>query len=200
MQNANYNAWNMNSFEFQEINRNNEVKNSINNKESFNVTETQYNGRLFFTPQDNTQSYELFEDQNKDKISATNLFTNQEKTSLSCSFYSKENLDKLQDKIIESVFVESSGEFRIGRQSDLQLQIIMRSIYLTYGRNKKTHIEQQVSELNNKVLSEAIKSILPSIKQFLHYKKEISQPRQIAPLSVNVSIKGDNQLGNPLFN
>ena len=67
MQNANYNAWNMNSFEFQEMNRNNEIKNSVNNKEPFNVTDTQYNGRLFFTPHDNTQSYKLFEDQNNEK-------------------------------------------------------------------------------------------------------------------------------------
>lgn len=200
MQNANYNAWNMNSFEFQEMNRNNEIKNSVNNKEPFNVTDTQYNGRLFFTPQDNTQSYKLFEDQNNEKISINNLFTNQEKTSLSCSFYSKENLDKIQNKIIESVFNESKGKFKIGRQSDLQLQIIMRSIYLTYGRNKNTHVNHQVAELNNKVLSEALKSILPSIKQFLHYKKDISQPRQIRPNSVNVSIKGGKQLGNPLFN
>ena len=200
MQNANYNAWNMNSFEFQEMNRNNEVKNAINNKEKFNVNDSQFNGRLFFTPQDNTKSYDLFEDQNKDKISINNLFTKQEKTSLSCSFYSKENLDKLQNKIIEGVFVESNGEFKIGRQSDLQLQIIMRSIYLTYGRNKSTHIEEQVAELNNKVISEALKSILPNIKQFLHYKKEISEPRPIRPNSVNVSSKGNNQLGNPLFN
>lgn len=187
MQNTNYNAWNMNSFEFQEMNRNNEIKNSVNNKEPFNVTDTQYNGRLFFTPQDNTKSYELFEDQNKEKCSVDNLFTNQEKTPLSTKYFSKENLDKIQNKIIESVFNESKGEFKIGRQSDLQLQIIMRSIYLTYGRNKNTHVNHQVAELNNKVLSEALKSILPNIKQFLHYKKDISQPRQIRPNSVNVT-------------
>ena len=63
----------------------------------------------------------------------------------------------------ESVFNESKGEFKIGRQSDLQLQIIMRSIFLSYGRNINTDINTQINELNT--ILEETKNELSTLKQ-----------------------------------
>ena len=42
----------------------------------------------------------------------------------------------------------------ISRQSDMNLQIIMRSIYLQYGKNLPTGIPEQVQELNNSKIYE----------------------------------------------
>ena len=206
MQNANYNCWNMNSFEFQNMNKNKDIKTALNtlttdNQEKERANNMQYNGRLFLTPKgNNVKSYDLFKNSSKEACGVDNLFTNQEKTDLSLSYFSKTNLDKLQNKIIESVLVNSNGEYRIGRQSDLQLQIIMRSIYLTYGKNATTNINQQIEVLNEKVLQETLKSIMPSIKQYLYYKKDISTPRHIITHAVNVNSKGEKGLIHPYFN
>ena len=66
--------------------------------------------------------------------------------------------------------------YEIGRQDDLQVQIIQRSIYLSYSKNQYNNIDNQIDILNNKVIDEAVKKIIPEIKQYLQYIKDISSP------------------------
>jgi len=90
-------------------------------------------------------------------------------------FFSRENIDILQRLLIYHVRVQSKGAYNIKRQSDSNLEIIMRSVYLQYGKNQNDKIIQQVKELNNMVLEYAVPNILSNISQFLHFKSDVSR-------------------------
>ena len=66
-----------------------------------------------------------------------------DETVLSKKFFSKQNIDKIQKSISDSVYSESGNQHRISRQSDTQIQIIMRSTYLKYSKNS-TQIDIQI--------------------------------------------------------
>ena len=68
----------------------------------------------------------------------------------------------------------SNKQYVIAPQSELQLRIIMRSVYLQYLKNLSTNISQQIQRLNKIVLNESIPTAMSSIKQYLGYRKEVS--------------------------
>ena len=114
----------------------------------------------------------------------------QEGNNLSNTFFSSQNLNYIQNKIIESVLVQSNGEYKIGRQSDTQLQIIMRSTYLSYSKNLSGYLEEQLNQLNDMVVKECVDRIIPEIQQYLGYRDDISKPREFMPLPQNMSDSG----------
>ena len=50
----------------------------------------------------------------------------------------------------------------------------MRSIYLQYGKNLPYNINQQIDELNNRVVTWAVENIITNIDQYISYKKTCS--------------------------
>ena len=93
---------------------------------------------------------------------------------VSTVFFSKDNIDYLQSAIIQRVYQQSNGRFRIGRQSDTELQIMMRSIYLQFGKNLPTDIRSQIRELDEKVLEEAVPVVYSALEQHMRYKDDIN--------------------------
>ena len=164
------------------------------------MSDLKYNGRLFFPEQLNSEQYELFQGSNETQnCFQDSISTLHELSQLSKNYFSKNNIDKIQNLIINEVRILSNNEYNIGRQSDTQLQIIMRSIYLTHSKHLKTNINQQINELNKIVVDEAVKEIIPHIKQYLGYIKDISSPRNFMTHPKSVSSKGENSLGSGLF-
>jgi hypothetical protein len=110
---------------------------------------------------------------------------------LNKTFFSPQNVNVIQSAIIDAIFKKSKGEFKIGRQSDKQLNIIMRSIYLQHSKNLPNNIEGQVSDLNKRVLQYCVPNIYSEILQYNGYLKAIST--NIVPLdrSINISSKGE---------
>ena len=93
---------------------------------------------------------------------------------LNKAFFSKDNIIILQNGIRKRVYDKSYSKYIIGNQSDRELLIIMRSVYLLYSKNKLTNIKQQIIELNNIVINESVPNILSNIKQYISYKKTIN--------------------------
>lgn len=188
MNNSNYRSWNISDEDFQDIRENQ----SMNN-------DSKYNGRIFFKDNEFTPGYELFKGSNQEQTCfQDSVSTIQEMTPLSRAYFNKNNTDNIQEQIINQIRLISNNEYNIGRQSDLQLQIIMRSIYLSYSKNNSSNIQQQINDLNTMVIEDCIKKIMPEIKQYLYYRKDISTSRYIPPHSINPS-NNNKQLGNPLF-
>lgn len=109
-------------------------------------------------------------------------------------FFSEKNIDALQEGIRYRIFNETNGKHIIGRQSDNDLKIIMRSIYLQFSRNLPTNIIEQVRELNKKVLDWSVKEVLSNLKQFDMYSKDVSRlpiPLERSPL---ITTKGSKTL------
>jgi hypothetical protein len=69
-------------------------------------------------------------------------------TPLNAVYFSTANIDRLQQAIHEQVLAMSGGKFDIGRQSDDDLRLIMRSYYLMFSRNDPNNIAGELEELN----------------------------------------------------
>jgi hypothetical protein len=89
-------------------------------------------------------------------------------------FFSEQNIDIIQKLLAYHVKLQSNGKHHIGRQSDNELKIIMKSIYLQYGKNLDSSIQTQVKELNAYVLDYCIPLILSNIEQYIIFKKDVS--------------------------
>ena len=96
------------------------------------------NGRVTFDGTPGT-SFHLFEEAKTPYDYKQSLTGIQTSTNLNKVFFSKQNIIYLHKMIIKRVS-EKSG-YKIGKQSDTELQVIMRSIYLQYGKNQICNIK-----------------------------------------------------------
>ena len=112
-------------------------------------------------------------------------------TLLSCLFFSKENIQTLQNAIRKGVYDMSKGQYRIGEQNCDELKIIMRSIYLQHSNNLPCEIKCQITTLNNIVLEYAIKQVYNAAIGYIKYKYDVSTLAVPISLAVNTSNKGN---------
>ena len=140
--------------------------------------------------------YELYKNSNDKQNTSVDIISNiVVPNALSRTFFSNDNVERIQNQIITNVYSESKKV--ISRQSYQELQIIMKSIYLQYSRNLPNNIEQQVFTLNKYVIDECVSIIIPNVTQYNKYITEITGPIPINPRSMNVSNKGDKSLPGP---
>lgn len=97
-----------------------------------------------------------------------------EKTLLSSTFFSTENQQILQNGIRAGVYEKSGGKYVISQQSDTQLKMIMRGIFLEQSKNNTNNIKEQIQELNQSVLNYCIPKIYSEAKGYLQYLKDAS--------------------------
>lgn len=115
-------------------------------------------------------------------------------TEVSKLFFSEQNINALQDGIRYRIYVETNGRHVLGRQSDQELKIVMRSIYLQYSKNQPTNCVEQVRELNSKVLDWAVPEVLSNLKQFEVYRQDASTLPMPMELPSLMTTKGTKSL------
>jgi hypothetical protein len=93
---------------------------------------------------------------------------------LSEMYFSKENINIVQQGIINSVYNKSEGKYSIGKQSEQELAIVMRSVYLQYSKNLNFNINEQILDLNTRVIRWCVDEIITNIKQYVDYRKNVS--------------------------
>jgi len=148
-----------------------------------------FNGRIFISPDEASRPYDLFKNSNQPQQTDTSIISNiVVPNALSRTFFSNDNIERLQLMIIDAVYRNSQK--KISKQSYQELQIIMKSMYLQYGRNLSYDIENQVNTLNKYVVDECVRIIVPNVLQYNKYMDDITSPIPIMPLSQNVSNKG----------
>jgi hypothetical protein len=148
-----------------------------------------FNGRIFISPDEQVKPYELYKDSSQQQNTDVNIISNiVVPNAVSRTFFSNDNVERLQRQIVQEVFRVSQKQ--IGKQSYNELQIIMKSMYLQYGRNLPTEIEEQVAALNKYVLDECVRIIIPNVLQYNKYLEDITSPIPVMPLPQNVSNKG----------
>ena len=152
-----------------------------------------FNGRLFFKPGEQFQQYEMFSGQQNvesNEVANDRLITNTLNSNpLSKIYFNPNNIANIQSGIINKVHQVSDGQYSIGRQNEQQLLIIMRSIYLQFGKNREHDIQNQINELNTMVIEECTRIIIPNIQQQQGYIDDISSGIKITPWPQNVSGK-----------
>lgn len=164
-----------------------DFSNNLNNNPNYQ------NGRVTMYSNVNFSPYETYQG----SLEPQKCFSDSVKrihvaTSLTESYFSRENVDLIQQELIKRIYNQTG--YVISRQSDMNLQIIMRSIYLQYGKNLPCQIKEQIIELNEEVLKECIKIIIPNVEQTIGYRNDLAKLPALMNRAINVSSAGSKQL------
>lgn len=158
------------------------------------------NGRVDTVQEDNFRAYDLFMEErpvkNFQQEAIRSIHADNE---LAQIFFSRENLDALQQGIRYLVHKKSCGKYTIGNQSETELAIIMRSFYLQYGEHRPFGLLEQVRDLNTMVLNYCVPKVLEEVRLYVHYKKDISQLPVPMERGEFISAKGTKILENKNF-
>ena len=112
-------------------------------------------------------------------------------TPLNTVFFSDDNVENLHGKIQQAV-MEMSGpkRYKIDRQNDDDLKLIMRSYYLQYARNNPGEVAAELEDLNNRVIGFASNRIMVEIESYVRYRKDILDFPEPIERPVDVQIYG----------
>jgi hypothetical protein len=95
-------------------------------------------------------------------------------TSLSQTFFSRENIQIIQNGIRAGVYHRSNGQYVIGPQDCDSIKIVMRSVFLQYSANKPSNISEQIEELNKIVLNYCIQQVYSEAQGYMKYVDDVS--------------------------
>jgi len=153
------------------------------------------NGRVTLN-NENIKDMKMFDNENKtnNNFQVEALYGIQETSTLNQLFFSKKNMDIIQNMIRYTVYEKSEKKFIIDRQSDVELEIVMRSIYLQHSPNLPNKIKEQIQYLNKLVSDWCSEQIIPEVSQYFGYMKEIEYMPVPIDLPLNLSSKGSRSL------
>ena len=152
------------------------------------------NGRVITTNQPLKDLNMIENNSCKNNFQQEALYGIQEKTTLNQLFFSKPNMNIIQDNIRYRVFLNTNKKHIIDKQSDIELEIVMRSIYLQHSPNLPNQIQEQIKYLNELVSNWCVEKIIPEIYQYVGYLKEIEYMPVPIEHPVNISSKGTKNL------
>jgi hypothetical protein len=114
-------------------------------------------------------------------------------------FFSRKNVDALQDGIRYKVWLASQRTLVIGRQSDVELGLIMRSIYLQYAVNMEHDVVEQVRVLNVATLDFCVPRVMQEASVYARYRKDVSTMPMPMAWGEFASMKGTRVLEQKAF-
>ena len=116
-----------------------------------------------------------------DKIPANQCATFREPTlgqwdesSLSKAYFSKENIQIIQNGIRSGVYKKSNNQYVVASQECDTLKIIMRSIFLQHAANQPHNISGQIEQLNKIVLDYCIFNVYSEAQSYMKYLHDVS--------------------------
>jgi len=113
---------------------------------------------------------------------------------LSLIFFSEDNIDRIQNEMRYQVWIQSGKKYVIEKQSPIELEIIMRAIFLQYSLNQDKDFGKQINYLNKLVLSYCIPNIMTEVEQYLGYLDNVQKLPNPLPLPENLSSAGTKTL------
>ena len=111
---------------------------------------------------------------NTNRSYLNSLTGNLERSKLSDTFFSRNNIQIIQNALRKGVYDKSNQQIIIDNQPEDQIVTVMRSMYLQYSKNLETNIAQQIQELNNYVLNYCINLVHSEAVAYLKYKQDAS--------------------------
>jgi hypothetical protein len=129
------------------------------------------NGRVVNITEKNYSGIPLFDSNNdkKDNFKYEALQHIQTPSPLSMIFFSKMNIDRIQTEMRYQVWIQSGKKYVVDKQSPIELEIIMRAIYLQYSLNQNKNFKEQINYLNKLVLDYCVPNVLSEVQQYLGY-------------------------------
>lgn len=110
-------------------------------------------------------------------------------------FFSDENIKRVQKLIKKEIIKKTNGQFRLDvDQEHRDMIIVMRAVFLEYGRFLPNQIVRQVKRLNQIVVQQVVPGMITEIKQEYGYLREINKPLSPIPRPMNVNNAGRRTL------
>jgi hypothetical protein len=161
-----------------------------------NYTNQFQNGRVENVNSEVYKNFPMFYGNNNDNNSFKSeaLKGIQQESVLSNLFFSNPNMKIIQDEIRYGVWLKSGKKYKVDAQDLLQIELVMRAIYLQYSKNLDYNYRQQIQELNYLVQEYCIPKVFAETQQYLGYLDDIQKLPQPIPLPDNVSAKGTKSL------
>ena len=152
-----------------------------------------YNGRVNIAQVDMKKQFALYD---KIPVKETTSFSNAlqgnwENSVLSIAYFSKQNIQIIQNAIRANVYKMSKEQYLIGPQSEDTLKIIMRSVFLQNSANMHCHITEQIEALNKIVVEYCAKQIYGEAQGYLTYLHDAST--LVVPLQPPVMSNTNNK-------
>lgn len=134
------------------------------------------NGRINIKSPNTSALFEMY-----DKIPANQCATFRNateglwnETPLSQTFFSRENIQIIQNGIRAGVYHRSNGQYVIGNQDCDSIKIVMRSVFLQHAANQPNNIPEQIYELNKIVLNYCIQQVYSEAQGYMKYVDDVS--------------------------
>ena len=118
----------------------------------------------------------------------------QQNSKLSTMFFSIENVNNIQELIRYTVWVISDKKFIIDKQSDIEIQIVMRSTFLQHSLNLECRYKEQLTKLNQLVVNWCAPQILAEVQQYYGYLHDVENLPVPIDRAKNISNKGSKTL------
>lgn len=152
------------------------------------------NGRVDLQTNINYELYNLHDESpNKNyRFTEESIRGIHEKNELNSIFFSQLNIDALQEGIRNKVYIKSNKKHIIGKQSEDELKIIMKSVYLQNAYFDKNDVLNEIRYLNGKIIDFCVPRILEEINQYLYYVNDIKnlpKPMEYGQFSSNKGTK-----------
>ena len=140
-----------------------------------NIDKKMYNGRVNIVTPDTKTQFALY-DKIPVKVDAFQdaLQGNVYNTQLSDAYFSRENIQIIQNALKKGVYDKSNGNIVIDNQSEDKIVSVMRSMYLQHSKNLNTNIREQITELNKHVLNFCVPNVYSEAVAYLKYKQDAS--------------------------
>lgn len=109
-------------------------------------------------------------------------------------FFDDNNISLLQEKLIQTVYEKTFGQYLIEKQNKKDILQVMKSIFENYVIEPDTTIKTQLKELNNMVLEAIVPDIISDLKMYFSYLKRTFGRHEVMELPKNVSVSGRKTL------
>lgn len=129
-----------------------------------------------------------------DVVDAVVRSLRQPPTPLNAAFFSKTNVDALQDALRARI-TETMG-LSLDRQSDWEMLLIMRQLYMDGASNWPDSIEEEVARLNGQVVQVAARAVSGNLTRYMSYRSYVDMPAPM-PLPAEAVTNPPYETGTP---
>lgn len=108
---------------------------------------------------------------------------------LADAYFSDFNKEAIQDKLIQAIKAKTGVE--IQRQNYSDLDALMKRVWSNKRQDTFTNVRQQVEDMDNTVVKEAVMTISSGLLQQVYYMRDISENPMPLPISISTSTYGN---------
>ena len=160
----------------------------------------QSNGRVKLIKNERIEMYSMYPENNKksdfNEEAIKGIHNNNPVSSL---FFSQLNIDSMQEAIRYQVFKKSCEKHIIGKQSEIELKVIMRAIYLENAKHRDYDVLPEIRRLNQLVLDYCVPRIIQEIRIYTTYQNDIERLPEPMARGEFQSAKGSKVLEQKIF-